>query len=83
MYIENRLQGCNAQRIMPLLISGSGYLVQAKLSDRSLALHGANPADLPIAGSTQFTMSANRAALKNLGLSLPSDLAAQVNEWID
>jgi putative tryptophan/tyrosine transport system substrate-binding protein len=46
-------------------------------------LHGANPADLPIAGPTQFTISANRTALKNLGLSLPSDLAAQVDEWIE
>jgi putative ABC transport system substrate-binding protein len=46
-------------------------------------LRGANPADLPIAGPTQFTMSANRAAFDKLGLSLPSDLAARVNEWID
>jgi putative ABC transport system substrate-binding protein len=46
-------------------------------------LRGANPADLPIAGPTQFTMSANRAALSKLGLSLPPDLAARVNEWID
>jgi len=43
----------------------------------------AKPADLPIAGPTQFTMSANRTALKNLGLSLPSDVAARVDEWID
>ena len=46
-------------------------------------LRGANPADLPIAGPTQFTMSANRTALSKLGLSLPPDLAARVNEWID
>jgi len=46
-------------------------------------LRGANPADLPIAGPTQFTMSANRTALNKLGLSLPSDLAARVDEWID
>jgi putative tryptophan/tyrosine transport system substrate-binding protein len=46
-------------------------------------LHGANPADLPIAGPTQFVMSANRTALSKLGLSLPSDLAAQVNAWIE
>jgi putative tryptophan/tyrosine transport system substrate-binding protein len=38
---------------------------------------------MPIAGPTQFTMSANRTTLKKLGLSLPSDLAARVNEWID
>ena len=46
-------------------------------------LRGANPADLSIAGPTQFTMSANRTALNKLGLSVPSDLAARVNEWID
>ncbi len=46
-------------------------------------LRGTSPADLPIAGPTQFTMSANRTALNKLGLSLPSDLAARVNEWID
>ncbi len=46
-------------------------------------LRGTSPADLPIAGPTQFTMSANRTALGKLGLSLPSDLAARVEEWID
>jgi putative ABC transport system substrate-binding protein len=47
------------------------------------ATRGARPADLPISGPTQFTMSANRMALTKLGLSLPSDLVAQVNEWIE
>jgi putative ABC transport system substrate-binding protein len=58
-----------------------GYYGAAKNVDK--ILHGAGPADLSIAGPTEFTMSANRTALKNLGLSLPSDLAARVNEWID
>jgi len=58
-----------------------GYYGAATYVDK--ILHGANPADLPIAGPTQFTMSANRTALKNLGLSMPSDLAARVDEWID
>jgi putative ABC transport system substrate-binding protein len=58
-----------------------GYYGAAKYVDE--ILHGANPADLPIAGPTEFTMSANRTALKNLGVSLPADLAAQVDEWID
>jgi putative ABC transport system substrate-binding protein len=58
-----------------------GYYGAAKYVDR--ILRGASPADLPIAGPTEFTMSANRTSLKNLGLSLPPDLAARVNEWID
>lgn len=37
----------------------------------------------PTCQSTEFTMSANRTALSKLALSLPSDLAARVNEWID
>ena len=58
-----------------------GYHGAAKYVDQ--ILRGANPAELPIAGPTQFTMSANRAAFDKLGLSLPSDLAAGVDEWID
>ena len=58
-----------------------GYHDAAKYVDR--ILHGASPADLPIAGPTKFTMSANRTALTRLGLSLPSDLAKQVDEWVD
>jgi ABC-type uncharacterized transport system substrate-binding protein len=58
-----------------------GYYDAAKYVDK--ILHGTNPADLPIAGPTQFTMSGNRSAFKNLDLSLPPELAAQVNEWID
>ena len=58
-----------------------GYHGATKYVDK--ILRGANPADLSIAGPTEFTMSANRTALKNLSLSLPSDLAARVNEWID
>lgn len=45
-----------------------GYYGAAKYVDQ--ILRGANPADLPIAGPTQFTMSANRTALAKLGLSL-------------
>jgi putative ABC transport system substrate-binding protein len=46
-------------------------------------LRGANPAELAIAGPTQFTLSVNRAALGKLGLTLPADLSGRVNEWID
>jgi putative ABC transport system substrate-binding protein len=58
-----------------------GYYGAAKYVDK--ILRGAKPADLPIAGPTEFAMSANRGALKNLGLSLPSDLAGRVDEWIE
>jgi hypothetical protein len=46
-------------------------------------LRGANPADLPVAGATQFTFSASRSALAKLGLSLPPDSNARVNDWLD
>jgi putative tryptophan/tyrosine transport system substrate-binding protein len=58
-----------------------GYFGAAQYVDR--ILRGANPADLPIAGPTQFTMSVNRTALGKLGLSLPADLSARVDEWIE
>jgi putative ABC transport system substrate-binding protein len=58
-----------------------GYYGAAKYVDK--ILHGAIPADLPIVGPTEFTVSVNRTALGNLGLSLPADLAARVTEWID
>jgi putative ABC transport system substrate-binding protein len=58
-----------------------GYYGAAKYVDR--ILKGAKPADLPIEGPTQFTMSANRSVIAKLGLSLPPDLLARVNEWID
>jgi putative ABC transport system substrate-binding protein len=58
-----------------------GYYGAARYVDR--ILRGANPADLPIAGPTQFTLSVSRAALAKLGLSLPPDLSARVNEWVD
>jgi putative ABC transport system substrate-binding protein len=53
-----------------------GYYGAAKYVDK--ILRGANPADLPIAGPTEFTMSVNRTALGRLGLSLPSD-----HQWIN
>jgi putative tryptophan/tyrosine transport system substrate-binding protein len=58
-----------------------GYYGAAKYVDK--VLRGANPADLPIAGPTQFTFSVSRTALGKLGLSLPSDLTGRVNEWFD
>jgi putative ABC transport system substrate-binding protein len=46
-------------------------------------LRGANPAELAIEGPTQFTMSVNRPALRDIGLSLPPDLAGRIDEWTD
>jgi putative ABC transport system substrate-binding protein len=59
----------------------AGYHDAAGYVDR--ILHGANPAELPIAGPTKFTFSANRAALDKLGLHLPTDLAARIDQWFD
>jgi putative tryptophan/tyrosine transport system substrate-binding protein len=58
-----------------------GYHGAAKYVDR--ILHGANPAELPVAGPTQFTFSASHSALAKLDLSLPSDISARVNDWHD
>lgn len=58
-----------------------GYYRAAIYVDK--ILRGANPAELSIAEPTEFTMSANRQALKSLGLALPSELVAEVNEWIE
>src|SRR5215475_511412 len=46
-----------------------GYYGAAKYVDR--ILKGTKPADLPIDGPTQFTMSASRSAIAKLGLLLP------------
>jgi putative tryptophan/tyrosine transport system substrate-binding protein len=58
-----------------------GFYRAAQYVDK--ILHGANAADLPIAGATQFNLSVRRSALTKLGLTLPADIAARVNEWID
>ena len=58
-----------------------GYYGAAAYVER--ILKGAKPSELPIAGPTEFTMSANRTAMKTLGLSLPPDLASRVDEWIE
>jgi putative ABC transport system substrate-binding protein len=58
-----------------------GYHGAAKYVDK--ILRGANPAELPVAGATQVTFSASRSALAKLGLSLPPDSNARVNDWLD
>jgi putative ABC transport system substrate-binding protein len=46
-------------------------------------LQGADPATLPVAGATLFTLSVRRSSLAKLGLTLPPDIAARVNDWLD
>jgi putative ABC transport system substrate-binding protein len=46
-------------------------------------LHGAKPAELSVAVPTEFTFSLSRSALDKLGLTLPDDVKAKVNEWLD
>ena len=58
-----------------------GYYGAANYVDK--ILRGANPAELPIAGATQFTLSVRHSVLAKLGLTLPPDIAARVNDWID
>ena len=58
-----------------------GFYRAAQYVDK--ILHGAIPGELPIMGSTQFTLSVRRSALAELGLTLPSDITSRVNEWID
>jgi putative ABC transport system substrate-binding protein len=56
-----------------------GFHGAAKYVD--LILRGAKPAELPIAGPTQFTFSVSRAALNHLSLTLPSNVSSRVNDW--
>jgi putative tryptophan/tyrosine transport system substrate-binding protein len=58
-----------------------GYYGGAKYVD--MILRGANPADLAIAGPTQFTFTVRRSALAKLGLTLPPEITAKVDEWLD
>lgn len=58
-----------------------GYRGAAAYVDK--ILRGANPADLPVKGVTHFTFSVSRSALSKLGLSLPADISARVNDWLD
>jgi ABC-type uncharacterized transport system substrate-binding protein len=58
-----------------------GYYDAAKYVEK--ILHGANPAELPVAGPTKLTFSVSRSALARLGLSLPEDIRARVDEWVE
>jgi putative ABC transport system substrate-binding protein len=58
-----------------------GYYDAAKYVEK--ILHGANPAELPVAGATKLTFTVSRSALARLGLSLPEDIRARVDEWVE
>lgn len=58
-----------------------GFYGAAKYVDK--ILRGADPAELPIASTTQFTLTVRRSALAKLGMTLPPDLTTQVNEWLE
>ena len=45
-------------------------------------LRGAVPDELPVALSTDFVLSVSRSAVNNLGLTLPKEINARVNEWL-
>ena len=57
-----------------------GYYGAAKYIDA--ILKGAKPADLAIAGPTQFTLSVSRSALERFEIVLPHDIRERVNEWL-
>ncbi len=57
-----------------------GYYRAAGYVDK--ILRGASPADLPIALPTELIFSVNRSALKEIGLTLPEEIADRVTEWL-
>jgi putative tryptophan/tyrosine transport system substrate-binding protein len=48
-----------------------------------LILHGANPAELPVAPTKSVDFSVSRQALGRSGLKLPKDVGDRVNDWLD
>jgi putative ABC transport system substrate-binding protein len=57
-----------------------GYYRAAEYVARILG--GSKPGDLPVALSTEFVLSASRSAVSNLGLVLPDEINARINEWL-
>jgi putative tryptophan/tyrosine transport system substrate-binding protein len=45
-------------------------------------LRGTKPADLPVEGPTVIELIVNTSVLGVLGLTVPSDVVAQVTEWV-
>jgi len=57
-----------------------GYYNAAKYVDK--ILKGTKPAELPIAGPTQFTLSVSKSALDKFNVVLTEEVRARVNEWL-
>jgi len=57
-----------------------GFYRAAEYVDK--VLHGANPADLPIARPTERIFSVSRSALDKLGIALPREIEDRVTEWL-
>jgi putative ABC transport system substrate-binding protein len=57
-----------------------GYRVAAEYVDK--VLHGANPADLPVATPTQLIFTASRSALTRRGFNLSDTVRSRINEWL-
>ena len=45
-------------------------------------LKGANPADLPVDQATTYDLVVNAKTAEALGLTFPTQVAAQVTEWV-
>jgi ABC-type uncharacterized transport system substrate-binding protein len=58
-----------------------GFGDAAKYVDK--ILHGANPADLPVAATKRIEVTVSRSALDRLGLTLPVEVNDRVTEWVD
>ncbi len=58
-----------------------GDIDAAKYVDQ--ILRGANPAELPIAVPTELVFTVSRSKLDQLGLTLPPDISAKVNDWVN
>jgi putative ABC transport system substrate-binding protein len=79
--------------MFPNKASGGGLISYganlSKLYERAVAgyidpiLRGAKPDELPVEQATTFELVLNRATAQALGLTIPSDVAAQVTEWVE
>jgi putative ABC transport system substrate-binding protein len=69
----NGLLGYGANE--PAAVRRSAYYI-------SRILAGAKPSDLPVEQPTNFDLVGNRTTAEALGIAIPSDLAAQVTEWV-